>query len=74
MTGRSVNIYLQEDTYRQLQQLVGGRKISRFVNEAVNEKLQQRQQEKKQELQIKQQQYIFTYNTMFRIYVCCFNY
>ncbi|CAG8501775.1 16797_t:CDS:10 [Cetraspora pellucida] len=39
MSGRSVNIYLQEETYNQLRQAVGGRKISRFINEAVLEKL-----------------------------------
>jgi hypothetical protein len=39
MVGRSVNIYLQEDTYNQLRQVAGTRRISRFINEAVVEKL-----------------------------------
>ncbi|CAG8456436.1 1440_t:CDS:2 [Paraglomus occultum] len=39
MPGRSINIYLQEETYNQLRQVAGGRKISRFINEAVVEKL-----------------------------------
>ena len=39
MSGRSINIYLQEENYNQLRQVVGGRKISRFINESVVEKL-----------------------------------
>jgi len=53
MTGRSVNIYLQEDTYNQLRKLTGSRKISRFVDEAIIEKLTKEQERNKEELRQK---------------------
>ena len=51
MSGRSVNIYLQEDTYNQLRQVAGGRKISRFINEAVVEKLNKELERDKENFQ-----------------------
>ena len=51
MSGRSVNIYLQEDTYNQLRQVAGGRKISRFINEAVVEKLSKELEKDKENFQ-----------------------
>jgi hypothetical protein len=51
MSGRSVNIYLQEETYNQLRQVVGGRKISRFINEAVVEKLNKELEQDKENFQ-----------------------
>ena len=53
MTGRSVNIYLQEDTYNQLRKLTGSRKISRFVDEAIIEKLTKEQERNEEELRQK---------------------
>ena len=53
MTGRSVNIYLQEETYNQLRKLTGSRKISRFVDEAIIEKLTKEQERNKEELRQK---------------------
>jgi|SRR6185436_5070103 len=50
MSGRSVNIYLQEETYNQLRKLAGDRKISRFVDKAIVEKLTKEQERKKEEL------------------------
>ena len=50
MTGRSVNIYLQEETYNRLRKLTGNRKISRFVDEAIVEKLTKEQERNKEEL------------------------
>src|SRR5215216_5550288 len=50
MTGRSVNIYLQEETYNRLRKLTGNRKISRFVDEAIVEKLTKEQERSKEEL------------------------
>jgi hypothetical protein len=61
MTGRSVNIYLQEDTYNQLRQVAGVRKISRFINEAVIEKLAKEQEKEKENFQ---QQLIRGYQAM----------
>jgi hypothetical protein len=46
MSGRNVNIYLPEETYEKIKDLIQQRKISKFVNEAVEEKL--RQEEKQQ--------------------------
>lgn len=51
MSGRSVNIYLQEETYNQLRQVAGGRKISRFINEAVVEKLNKELEKDKKNFQ-----------------------
>lgn len=53
MTGRSVNIYLQEETYSKIKNLVAKREISRFINEAVEEKLLKKQQQAKEELRQK---------------------
>ena len=53
MTGRSVNIYLQEETYNRLRKLTGNRKISRFVDEAIVEKLTKEQERNKEELKKK---------------------
>lgn len=58
MTGRSVNIYLQEETYNQLRKLTGERKISRFVDEAIIEKLAKEQEKNKEELKKKWSQVI----------------
>ena len=61
MSGRSVNIYLQEETYNQLRQVAGGRKISRFINEAVVEKLNK---ELEKDKEIFQQRLIRGYQAM----------
>ena len=53
MTGRSVNIYLQEETYNRLRKLTGNRKISRFIDEAIVEKLTKEQERNKEELKKK---------------------
>ena len=49
MSGRNVNVYLQEKTYSKLRQVTNERQISRFVNEAIEEKLQKEQQQNKEE-------------------------
>jgi hypothetical protein len=51
MTGRQVNIYLQEKTYNAVRQLVGPRQISRYINQAVEEKLIHEQQKSKKDFQ-----------------------
>jgi actin-related protein len=43
MTGRQVNIYLQEKNYNAVRQIVGPRQISRYINQALEEKLQKEQ-------------------------------
>jgi len=53
MTGRSVNIYLQEDTYKAVCQQVGPRQISRYINQAVAEKLAGEQKKMEEELKQK---------------------
>jgi cell shape-determining protein MreC len=53
MTGRQVNIYLQEETYLAVRSLVGPRQISRYINEAVEARLNQEQKQKQTELQQK---------------------
>jgi uncharacterized protein (UPF0297 family) len=53
MTGRQVNIYLQEKTYNAVRQLVGPRQISRYINQAVEEKLTKEQKRDKKELEQK---------------------
>ena len=53
MTGRSVNIYLQEETYNRLRKLTGNRKISRFIDQAIIEKLTKEQERDKKELRQK---------------------
>ena len=50
MTGRNINVYIQEETYNKLLPLIKERKISRFINEAAEEKLQKQQQQSKEEL------------------------
>jgi hypothetical protein len=49
MTGRQVNIYLQEKTYNAVRQLVGPRQISRYINQALEEKLIQEQKKNKED-------------------------
>ena len=49
MTGRQVNIYLQEKTYNAVRQLVGPRQISSYINQALEEKLIQEQQKNKED-------------------------
>lgn len=51
MTGRQVNIYLQEKTYNAVRQLVGPRQISRYINQAVEEKLSHEQQKSRDDFQ-----------------------
>ena len=41
MSGRNINIYLQEDLHRQLLPWIKERKVSKFINEAIAEKLKQ---------------------------------
>lgn len=53
MTGRNINIYLQEETYNKLRQTIGARQISRFVNTTIEEKLQKIHQQKEAELRQK---------------------
>jgi hypothetical protein len=48
MTGRNINIYLQEDIYNQVKQITGNRKISRYINDTLAEKLKN-EQKKEQE-------------------------
>jgi hypothetical protein len=51
MTGRNVNIYLQEKTYSKLRQATNERQISRFVNQAIEEKLGKEKAEAEQKLE-----------------------
>ena len=51
MTGRNVNVYLQEKTYSKLRQATSERQISRFVNEAIEEKLARKKAEMEKEIQ-----------------------
>ena len=53
MSGRQVNIYLQEKTYNIIRELVGPRQISRYINQALEEKLSQQQKSKARELKQK---------------------
>ena len=53
MTGRQVNVYLQEKTYSAVRQLVGPRKISRYINQALEEKLEQERNKTQDEFQQK---------------------
>lgn len=50
MTGRNINIYLQEDLHKQLLPLIKERKVSKFINEAIAEKLTKEQKKEKEEL------------------------
>ena len=58
MTGRNINIYLQEDIYNQVRQVAGSRQISRYINEALVERLAR---EKKHEKERLRQQLIAAY-------------
>ena len=51
MSGRNVNVYLQEKTYSKLRQATNERQISRFVNEAIEEKLARKKAEAEKELE-----------------------
>lgn len=51
MTGRQVNIYLQEETYQNVKRLVGPRQISRYINEAIEARLSQEQSQKRKKLE-----------------------
>jgi hypothetical protein len=53
MTGRNVNIYLQDETYNQIKDLIAQRKVSKFVEEAIKEKLEKEKQQSKEELRKK---------------------
>ena len=61
MSGRSVNVYLQEETYNQVRQVAGTRQISRFINEAIDEKLSKERDKKEINFQ---QQLIRGYQAM----------
>jgi len=51
MSGRNVNVYLQEKTYSKFRQVTNERQISRFVNEAIEEKLARKKAEAEKELE-----------------------
>jgi hypothetical protein len=53
MNGRQVNIYLQEEIYLAVRNLVGSRKISRYINEAVATRLTQEKNQNQTELEQK---------------------
>lgn len=53
MTGRNINIYLQENLHKQLLPLIKERKVSKFINEAITEKLTKEQKKEKEELKKK---------------------
>ena len=40
MSGRNVNVYLPEETYERIRNLVQQRKISKFVDEAIKDRLE----------------------------------
>jgi len=42
MSGRNVNIYLPEETYNKIKNLIEQRKVSKFVSEAIEEKLEKK--------------------------------
>jgi predicted DNA-binding protein len=50
MSGRNVNIYLPEETYNKIKDLIEQRKVSKFVSEAIEEKLEKEKQPDKEEL------------------------
>lgn len=50
MSGRNINIYLQEDLHKRLQPWIKERKVSRFINEAVAEKLEKERKINKEKL------------------------
>jgi post-segregation antitoxin (ccd killing protein) len=52
MSGRNVNIYLPEETYNKIKDLIKQRKVSKFVSEAIEEKLDKEEKEQgKEELE-----------------------
>jgi len=51
MSGRNVNIYLPEETYNKIKDLIEQRKVSKFVSEAIEEKLEKEKQPDKEELE-----------------------
>lgn len=53
MTGRNINIYLQDNLHKQLLPLIKERKVSKFINEAIAEKLTKEQKKEKEELKKK---------------------
>src|SRR6185369_8591342 len=50
MSGRNVNIYIQDETYNQIKDLILQRKASKFVDEAIREKLEKEKQQSKEEI------------------------
>ena len=50
MSGRNINIYLQEDLHKKLQPWIKERKVSKFINEAVAEKLDKEKKINKEKL------------------------
>ena len=50
MSGRNINIYLQEDLHKRLQPWIRERKVSKFINEAVVEKLAKAEKISKEKL------------------------
>ena len=50
MSGRNINIYLQEDLHRRLKPWIKERKVSKFINEAVAEKLDKEKKISKEKL------------------------
>ena len=50
MSGRNVNVYLPEETYQKIRNLIEQRKVSKFVDEAIRDKLQKDQEQSKEEL------------------------
>jgi metal-responsive CopG/Arc/MetJ family transcriptional regulator len=53
MTGRNINIYLQENLHKQLLPLIKERRVSKFINEAIAEKLTKEQKKEREELKKK---------------------
>ena len=51
MSGRNVNIYLPEETYNKIKNLIEQRKVSKFVSEAIEEKLEKEKEQEKEELE-----------------------
>jgi len=43
-SGRSIVIYLRNETYEKIENLIQQRKVSKFVNEAIEEKLEKEKQ------------------------------
>ncbi|PWU06728.1 MAG: hypothetical protein C5B43_01385 [Verrucomicrobia bacterium] len=50
MSGRNVSVYLPEETYQKIRNLIEQRKVSKFVYEAIRDKLQKEQQLSKEVL------------------------